>query len=447
MTAQNVDNPGGDPVERQVQQIADLAKKEGVEFKEQEAKQWILAMTTAEHDSVVAQDNQTGIFGHHVSLLDFDTRELEYFRRLAVKTRMAKHPQVESAIAIAGSAAQGKVQLFPGDNDFYERVNIHAATEKQARHILGEIVRATALRSFKEPDIVLVDVDLGTYPFDVVSNGRPWKAGTHIQWTPTDVLNGYQTVQDAQGNTINLKWEDIDAGVGFVYLGWIIADRQEGRIGLASNVVDATWEAPDGTIEALDGSIDAFFQEIYLDASEMPVFTKVTSHVASDALGTYVNLMRGQVRHYAHEEVNYGKVAKRLYNLFRLTDQLEAAAYVRELFDEPQARLYQVPGLLEAADAARDQRSGIEQATVLQQLDHIIRAVIEIGVGKPEAELVLQLVYLRDDIKDNADSPDAKWHELLDAVTEQCLTLINEYFRERLFALPEIAEYLNGLNV
>lgn len=443
---QDFENAASDQVDPEVKEIADLARKEGVEFKAVEAKNWILAMATAEGGTAVGHDEQAGVFGHRVSLLDFDTRELEYFRRLAVKTRMGKHPQVESAIAIAGSAAQGKVQLFPGDNDFYERVNIHAGTEEEARHILGEIVRETALRSFKEADIVLVDVDLGVYPCDVVYEGKVRRAGSHLQWTPAEVLKGFQTVQDPQGNTVTLKWEDINAGAGFVYLGWIIADRQEGRIGLASNVVDATWEKPDGTIEALDGSIDAVFQEIYLDASEMPVFTKVTSRVAPDALGTYINLMRGQVMHYAHEEVNYGKVAKRLYNLFRLTDQLEAAAYVRELFDEPQARLYQVPGLLEAADAARDPSSGIERATVLHQLDHVIRAVIEIGVGKAEADLVMQLVYLRDDIKDNADSPDAKWHELLDGVTEQCLTLINDYFRARLFALPEIATYLNSLN-
>ena len=41
------------------------------------------------------------------------------------------------------------------------------------------------------------------------------------------------------------------------------------------------------------------------------------------------------------DPANYGKVAKRLYNIFRLTGRWQEAAFVRELFDEPAALLYQ----------------------------------------------------------------------------------------------------------
>ena len=45
---------------------------------------------------------------------------------------------------------------------------------------------------------------------------------------------------------------------------------------------------------------------------------------------------------------NFGKVAKRLYNLCRLTARHPEALFLRELFDEPVARLCQVRATLAA---------------------------------------------------------------------------------------------------
>ena len=64
--------------------------------------------------------------------------EPEHLRRLAQKVRLDAHPNIESAIAIAGSTAQGKVQLFPGDTDFFERINIKSASEHDARETLRD---------------------------------------------------------------------------------------------------------------------------------------------------------------------------------------------------------------------------------------------------------------------------------------------------------------------
>ena len=78
-----------------------------------------MAVSAAERGSALAQDAQNGVFGDRIALLDFDSHELEHLRRLAQKVRLDAHPDIESAIAIAGSTAQGKVQLFPGDTDFF----------------------------------------------------------------------------------------------------------------------------------------------------------------------------------------------------------------------------------------------------------------------------------------------------------------------------------------
>lgn len=445
MDKPNLSQSNSDQVEREVKEIQDVAHREGVELNAPEARAWILAVSQAEREAPLVQDAQAGIFGHRISLLDFDQQELDYFRRLARQVRTVRHPNTESAIAIAGSSAQGKVQLFPGDNDFYERLNIHATSEVEARRLLNQVVRATALRAFAESDIVLLEVDLGVFPSDVFQNGKQRKAGHSIEWTPTDVLNGFMAVQDANGQPLTIKWEEVQAGIGFVFLSWIVADRTEQRIGLASNVIDATWEAPDGNIIALDGSIDPFFQEIYLEAEAAPVFTKVVQHADPNAMDMYIQAMRAQVIHYSHDEVNFGKVAKRLYNLFRLTDRLEAAAYLRELFDEPAARLYQVTGLLEAADAARDPQSGIDHTTVIHQIDHIIRAVKETDTSPAEVTMLSELRRLRENVL-RRKQPDQEWRVVLDDVNEKCLALVNDYFRERLVALPQIKEFLQELN-
>lgn len=431
-----------------INEILAAARQTGVEVDAREAAQWMVAMSSAERQNAVtqalAQDAGTGIFGHRVALLDFDADDLAYFRRLAKHVRVVAHPDIEAAIAIAGSAAQGKVQLFPGDCDFFERVNIHAPDAATAKKLLREALRATALRAFAEPDIVLVEANLGTYTQPVLERGQARASGDPITWTPQDVANGDIKVTDVNGNELVVRWDEVEVGKGWTYLGWIVADRERGRIALASNMLDVTWEAPDGTITALDGSVDPFFQEIYLEPGELPIFTKLARAMTPDALVAYTNAMRAQVLHYTHEEPNYGKASKRLYNLFRLTDQLEAAAYVRELFDEPSAQLYQVPGLLEAAEIAlRDPRAEIDRGTVLKQIELVARQVKDATEGKDEARILAELERLRSDVL--SEPPGADWDEILQEVRKRCAEIVNEFFRTRLFGLAAIREFVEGL--
>ena len=53
---------------------------------------------------------------------------------------------------------------------------------------------------------------------------------------------------------------------------------------------------------------------------------------------------------------NYGKAAKRMYNVFRYSGRHPEAAYVRELFDEPTVILYQVWSLLWTLENAASSR-------------------------------------------------------------------------------------------
>lgn len=433
-----------DDLRDEIKEILAAASPLGIEINEEEAIRWILAVSSADRETAFAQDLQSGIFGNRISLLDFETGELAHFRRLARRVRAAPRANVEAAIAIAGSAAQGKVQLFPGDNDFFERVNIRAASLDDARQTLRDIMRETALRAFAEPNIVLVEVNFGVYAQPVIERGSPRAAGDPITWAPQDVLNGYIVVQATKGEPITIKWGEAQAGLGWTYLGWIVADPERGRILQASNMLDVTWEAPDGTLTSLDGSIDPFFQEIYLEPAELPIFTKIASHADPGALNAYISSMRSQVFHYTHEEPNYGKASKRLYNLFRLTDQFEAAAYLRELFDEPAAQLYQVSGLLEAADIAlHDPGAEIDRATVLRQIDLVEREVQAATEGTDESSILAQLARLRREVM--GEPPGADWEEVLEQVRQRCAEIINDFFRVRLFAFPQIKDFIDRL--
>ena len=137
-----------------------------------------------------------------------------------------------------------------------------------------------------------------------------------------------------------------------------MADPVRGTLANASNMLDATWEAPDGTITPLDEYLDTYFQEVYLDAESLPLFAKLARHVLPDAVDDYAEQLERQIYEYTVEKPNYGKAAKRMYNLFRLTGRYEEAAYLRELFDEKATALYQVAALIRSLDEAAGRRIG-----------------------------------------------------------------------------------------
>lgn len=404
----------------------------GIEFDADEAREWMLAVAAGEATALDV-DDASGVFGSRVALLDFDPDDLERIRRVVPSTRLVAHPAIESAIAISGSSAQGRVQLFPGDTDFFERVNIRASTEAEAHAILRDAMHATAVRAFAEPDVVLVETNLGVYPEPVTERGRVKGVGDPIEWAPADVVAREITVEAADGSPRTYRWDDVELTNGWFYFGWIVADRNEGRISFASVMVDPTWEDDAGVIRSIDGAVDQLAQEVYLEPQALPLVQRLQGVTPPDAREAYRRAMRSESHHYTAVEPNYAKAAKRLYNLFRVADELEAAAYVRELFDEPKARLYQVPVLLFAADVALDPTSGIDRATVLRQIDVVADAIAEATDGPEEAELLAQLDRLREDAEADGRR-DEDWAAVLAEVRSRCATIVSDFFREQLLA-------------
>jgi hypothetical protein len=433
------------PVDAQeeVDQIIKTAQALGVEVDETDVAQWLAAMA-ASGTMEWEVDEEAGIYGHEITLLDFDKATLDRYRRIADIVQLPDLPNVETAVSLAGSAAQGVIQRYPGDCDYFERVNIQADTREEACRILAKLMRDKALDKVEGPGYQLVFVRFGTWKEDVVKDGKQIKAGSSIEWNPAEIKAAKMQVSRASGELWEVAWEYGCLDPGWCKMDWVIAETEEGRVVNASNMLDVTWEAPDGSITPLDGFIDPYFQEVYLEAESVPLFTKLAQQVSPQSLDEYVEAITDQVYKYTHEHINYGKAAKRMYNIFRLTGRHQAAALIRELFDEPAALLYQVWSLLRTIDDAVQPGSTIDRETLVEQTDELIRDVMETTEGPLESEIVMALIRLRDDLIGRTNLGDALGELIADS-RAKVEGLVNEFFKAKLLGISEVSEFLDSL--
>ena len=130
----------------ELERILELANRLGVEIGEAEALQWLTSMAATKDGDQITMDTRSGVFGHNITMLDFSPQELEYFRRIGRIVEFEDVPGVvETALALSGSAAQSKIQSYPGDCDYFERINILAPTREEACEILARVMREKAL--------------------------------------------------------------------------------------------------------------------------------------------------------------------------------------------------------------------------------------------------------------------------------------------------------------
>jgi len=289
--------------QQEVNQIIKTAKMLGVEVDETDVAQWLTAMA-ASGAMEWEVDKEAGIYGHEITLLDFDKATLDRYRRIADIVQLPDLPNVETAISLAGSAAQGMIQLYPGDCDYFERVNIQAETREEACQILAKLMRDKALDMFEGPGYQLIEVKFGTWKTDVVKDGERITAGSSISWKPDEVKAGKMLAFRASGEPWEVAWEYGCLDPGWCKMDWVVAEPEKGRVVNASNMLDVTWEAPDGAITPLDGFIDPYFQEVYLEADSVPLFSKLAQHISPQSLDEYVQAITDQVYKYTHEHIN-----------------------------------------------------------------------------------------------------------------------------------------------
>jgi len=435
-----------DQSNRKLQHIMESAQRLGIELDEEAANNWLEAVeASAEDGAMISLDVKSGVFGHRVTMLDFSTAELAHFRKIGDLVSFVDQPGVvETALAISGSAAQSKIQTYPGDADYFERVNIIAPTVEEAKAILAEIMRKKVLDTLSGPYYQLIEVKFGSYPFDVVRSEHAIRAGSPIAWKPEEIVAGRILAAKPDGSPTEITWEMAAQDPGWCKLDWVVADTAHRTLVNASNMLDVTWEAPDGTITPLDGYLDPYFQEVYLEAESIPVFSKLSQHVGSDALENYVRQLEGEVKKYLTKDVNYGKVAKRMYNIFRLTGRYQEAAFLRELFDEPATLLYQVWSVIRTIEDCFTPNSTISKDNLLGQVDDLILSVIKSLEGDQEVEVVRMLMRLRDAIAGQKERTEVSAQ--VETARAEVVHIVNNFFYEKLCGMESIKDYIDCMS-
>lgn len=438
MSQGTISQPGAD-----LQNIIASAQRLGVELDETEALQWITAMAAAQSEtSEITVDSRSGVFGHKIVMLDFNSEDLAHFRRIGKLVEFDDQPGlVETALALSGSSAQSKIQTYPGDCDYFERINILAETREKACAILAKIMLQKAMDTLKGPTYQLMEVRFGSYPYEIVRDGRVCKAGSPISWSPQEIQAGKIEGIRTDGEPAVIEWQAVKHEPGWCKLDWVVADPVRGQLANASNMLDVTWEAPDGSITPLDGYLDPYFQEVYLDAASVPIFSKLARHVSADALDQYVEQLEKEVNKYLNKDLNYGKAAKRMYNIFRLTGRYEEAAFIRELFDEPTTMLYQAWSLIRTIEEASHPGSSISKENLLSQADQLIMGVVAALEGEYETEIVKMLLRLRDAL--NKQEIGQALSAPVETARAEAINMVNNFFFERLTALPTISSYID----
>ena len=421
------------------------AQRLGVELDEREAAEWVAALESERAGGDVVVDVDSGVFGHRTTMLDFTPGDLARYRAIGRIVGLPdRPPEVTTALALSGSAAQGRIQRYPGDCDYFERIHITAPTREEACAILASEMREKALGTRVGRTFRLWEVKLGSFPFDAEHGGRPVLAGSPVSWSPAEVEAGAMTL-GRDGAEVTLTWDDAGREPGWCKLDWIVADPERGGLANASNMLDVTWEAPDGTITSLDGMVDPYYQEVYLETKSLPLFTRLIQELADDSVESYVSQLEHEVVKYVTRDLNWGKVARRLYNIFRLIGRYPEAVYLRELFDEPATVLYQVAALIRTLDDADRPGSDFDTEAILCQVDDLTMAAVEALEGRSEAEMVRHLVAFRDNIQARRGAE----HRIVDVadVNVRALAAVNEYFEIRLAQVPSIMEYVECLVV
>ena len=435
---------GRDPAQEDATaRLIESAEQMGIEIDREEAERWIAAMSAESFGSVTVDVN-TGVYGHRVTMADHDSGELDRFRRLAAIVGFEDRPPVvTTALALSGSAAQGRIHRFPADADFFERVHIRAETREHACRILAEEIRGKALRTLRGEGHRLQEVKFGSWPEEGTVDGAAVKRGQPVSWAPQQVEAGAIGFQRPDGARGELQWMEAALDPGWCKLDWVIADPASRSLANVSNVLDPTWEAPDGTITPLDGFLDPYFQEVYLDTDSIPLFSRLVKEMGADSVADYVERLTEEVYKYTVKEPNYGKAARRMYNIFRLTGRYHDAAYIRELFDEPVTALYQVAALLRTLDEAAEAGDLIEADALVGQVDQLIMSAIAALEGRAEAEMVSRLLRLRDAVSLRAEA--AARSDDIAGVRDAAMRAVNEYFERVLTAVPSIKDYLDSV--
>ena len=309
-------------VSRRRSRSSSRPQRMGVELDRDEALRWIAAMASEDasepsRSMSTAASTATGCRWPTTSAAD-----LARIRRVA-RDRGPARPAAgrDHGAGAVGLRGPGQDPALPGRLRLL-RAGAHPwpPTREAALDILGEVLRDQALATLSGPGHRLWEAKWGTHDEPGTVRGERGQGGLLDLVDAGGGGGGRPGAGPGRWHRCGvIDWADAPGRPGWAKLDWLVGDRTRGILANASNVLDPTWEAPDGTIVPLDGFLDPYFQEVYLEAESIPLFTRLVAEHRRRRGGrlraSSWSTRSGSTR---SRTPNHGKAARRMYNVFRL---------------------------------------------------------------------------------------------------------------------------------
>lgn len=272
-------------------------------------------------------------FGLEGPVQNFDlTRMSGDMRRAADGIRVGQAG--ESFFALGGSGAQNRVQQFPGDVDFAERVHIDAPHDEAASIIAARL----------QNSVSRMEADPGMLFKEIKTEYRlPDGSVDRLRWNAEEIELGYKIMPD--GSQMGLA--DAVAGSRFVKIDAF--STQDGRFKETTSALTLSYTTEDGIPMTFGQNRIQLerFQGVFL-YGESDLLDRLAP-VTEDTTREFIQLMDNQVVDYTrpgHED--YLKTAKRMFTRAQTEGDLETMNGLAPLFQGRAAALNEVKGEAEA---------------------------------------------------------------------------------------------------
>ncbi len=278
---------------------------------------------------------------------------------------------VSTRIALGGSGIQGEAQPFPGDLDFSEDVEIRAENTESAARSLLETIREFIRRNMNNENIEFVRI---------IIRGLSGSQGTaDFILSPANdavIIPALVNLNPNNGGNINSFWRARVEEGRFIEITKILNIRA---------INQSSGESLFGTRPGGERYQSAYFER--------------PDSIPQSSLGEYADIMRRQAISLIDDEIppKYLKAAKRAFNYFMSTGNLEAREAIQPVFSSPQARVNQQVAVLEAVSDSlrRRTRSRIlsfeEAQNLLLRTANVIESELPANGAVSPAEIAQRL--------------------------------------------------------
>ena len=333
--------------------IIAVAARLGVEINVIEAQRWIHQMANEQSGGDIVVDVDSGVYGHRVADARPHPKDLARFREIGQDRRL-RGPSAGrlTALALSGLGGPGQDPRLPGGRDFFERIHIapHAAT--RLRHPRRDHARQGAGHAVR-PGPPPLGSEVGHARRGGHRSAASAVGRLPISWTPERGARPGQMVVTAGrlGARRSTGRTRRRAGLVQARLGRRRPDpRHAGQREQRARPDLGGAGRHDRAARRLPGPLlPGGLPRRRFDPAVHAARRRISAPTRSTTTWSSSSTRSGSTR---STTPNYGKAARRMYNVFRLTGRYTEAAYLRELFDEPVTALYQVAALIRTLDDA-----------------------------------------------------------------------------------------------